>query len=106
MNPTVELKHRFSIDNDNTLYLWIIEYGITHESLTFALHKGIFPKRIEVQCSGCKYFSGKFKGGPYSFELIEEYMENEQGIFIRDNKSELTLWIQKIHKITLIHGGY
>ena len=87
------------------LHLWVVEYGITHEAITFALHKGVFPERIEVTCVGCNYFSGKLKGGPYSLDILQN-RENKKEIIITGNISELLINLEFIAGIKHIHGGF
>ncbi len=52
------------------LHVWVLSYGISHgRRMTLALHRGDYPRRFEVEASGCRRFRGELEGGPYRLTL-------------------------------------
>jgi hypothetical protein len=50
-------------------YIWVLEYGMTHNVIRLAVHDGDYPRYTEVICGGCTYFAGKLEGGPYAVAI-------------------------------------
>ena len=53
------------------LHVWVLSYGITHHAMHLALHKGDFPRHIELICLGVTYFAGEMQGGAQSLRLVD-----------------------------------
>lgn len=54
------------------LHVWVLEFGLTHHTLRLAIHSGDYPRYTEVVCTDCTSFYGKFQGGPYILDLLED----------------------------------
>ena len=87
---TEELKNLLSGRVD--WYVWVLEYGITHHVMRLVLHKGDYPRGVEVMCSDVSYFCGPLQGGPYELKLhdgqqggiVETILESiDGGLLIR-----------------------
>ena len=77
---------------ENSFFVLIKSYAITHSYLLLALHRGNYPKSIEIGCCDCFYLSGLTAGGPYQLHItIDTDDEGRQYVALCGNKTEFVV---------------
>ena len=79
------------------LHVWVLEFGLTHHTLRLAVHAGDYPRHTEVVCRDCVSFYGRFQGGPYALELLEDGQGNVR--IMADGNLMLECGLVKIGKV-------